>query len=238
VPNGSEVGSAGAIGLTVGLSLMHAALPNHWLPFVLVGRSLKWTRRKTLSVVALAGGGHVLATSGLGVVVWFLGKAAIDRFRSEDVERFGARIAGTLLIVLGLVYILRHLLGGHGHSHAHGAEIYRDEHEHHHGEPGHVHTEKKIEERGAILTLFLAMTFSPCEAVVAAFVSGFPFGLAYVLGLALALSLVTVLAMFVLTWLTLAGRDRLRFPWLDRNEMSFTGVILVAIGVFVLLVPA
>ena len=82
------------------------------------------------------------------------------------------------------------------------------------------------------------MTFSPCEAVVAAFVSGFPFGLTYVLGLALALSLVTVLAMFLLTWLTLAGRDRLRFPWLDRNEIGFTGVILVAIGLFVLLVPA
>src|SRR5207248_1353168 len=134
------------------------------------------------TVVALAGGGHVLATSGLGILVWFLGKAALERFKSEDVERLGARVAGTLLVVLGLVYIVRQALGRHGHSHAGGAEIYA----HEHAEHDHAH-EQKIHEKGAILTLFLALTFSPCEAVVAAFVAGFPFGLGYILALSLGL---------------------------------------------------
>jgi hypothetical protein len=92
-----------------------------------------------------------------------------------------------------------------------------------------------LREKGAILTLFAALTLSPCEVVVAAFLAGLKFGLGYVVLLALGSSVATVAAMFVLTWLTLRGVEKLRFPWLDRNEMSITGVILGAIGLVFLL---
>ncbi len=236
----AQVGSAGAIGLTLGLSLLHAAMPNHWLPFVLVGRSLRWSRARTLSILALAGGGHVLATSILGVAVWFLGDAILARFDPEEIERAGGLVAGLLLCGLGAVYLFRHALGGHGHTHARGADIYADEHAEAHAH-GHHHEPRELrptlKDRGAVLTLFIALTFSPCEAVVAAFLSGVRFGFHWVLILAVSLSLATVAAMFVLTWLTLAGVERLRFPWLDRNEMAITGVVLVAIGALVLAWP-
>ena len=233
---GESVGSAGAIGLTLGLSLLHAALPNHWFPFVVVGRAQRWTRRKTLGVLALAGGGHVVATSILGLAVWKLGGTLLATMNEEAIHRYGAWAAGTLLIGLGAFFIARQALGReHRHSHAHGPEVY------HHDEHGHAHAPDEaphMSDRAAIGTLFLALTFSPCEAVVAAFLSGVKFGLDFVLLLALGTSVVTVLSMFVLTWATLAGLERLRFPWLDRNEMALTGMILVAIGFVVLLVPA
>jgi ABC-type nickel/cobalt efflux system permease component RcnA len=248
---GEQVGSAGAIGLTLGLSLLHAALPNHWFPFVIVGRAQRWSRRKTLGVLAAAGGGHVVATSALGLVVWKLGATVLGGLSEENIHRTGAWIAGGLLIALGIFFIARQALGKHGHSHAHAAELYHGhEGDHPHGHEGdHPHDDHgagppgvaggapAMTDRAAIVTLLLALTFSPCEAVVAAFLSGVRFGLDYVLVIAIGTSLVTVSAMFALTWLTLAGRERLRFGWLDRNEMALTGWILVAIGVVVLLVP-
>ncbi|MBI3723441.1 hypothetical protein HY251_05745 [bacterium] len=250
-----ELGFLGAVALTSGLSLLHAALPNHWLPFVLVGRALKWSRGRTLAVLALAGGGHVVATSALGLLVWFLGDAAVRTFKDGQLEAFAGKIAGSLLVVLGLVYLLLHAFGRHGHSHAGGALIYEKEHEsaehesaghehdhdheheHEHEHEHASHAPSRLQERGAILTLFLALTFSPCEAVVGAFLAGVRFGFGYVLLLAIGSSVATVLAMLVLTWLTLAGVERLRFAWLDRNEMSLTGILLVAIGVVVIALP-
>lgn len=241
---GEQVGSAGAIGLTLGLSLLHAALPNHWFPFVVVGRAQGWSRRKTLGVLGAAGGGHVVATSALGLVVWKLGATVLGSMGEETVHRTGAWIAGGLLIGLGAFFILRQVLGGtHTHSHAHAAEVYHDHDEHAPGECAEVHgsaphaPRAAMTDRAAIGTLLLALTFSPCEAVVAAFLGGVRFGLDYVLLIAIGTSIVTVTAMFALTWLTLAGRERLRFPWLDRNEMALTGWILASIGVVVLLVP-
>ena len=53
-----------ASGLAV--AFIHAAIPTHWLPFVLASRAQGWTHSRTLGVTALAGTGHVLVTAALG----------------------------------------------------------------------------------------------------------------------------------------------------------------------------
>ncbi|HZP14098.1 MAG TPA: hypothetical protein VFB36_16905, partial [Nevskiaceae bacterium] len=63
--------SIGATGFAV--SFVHSILPTHWLPFVLAARAQKWKPAKTLSIVAVAGGGHTLFTVGLGLIVLGLG---------------------------------------------------------------------------------------------------------------------------------------------------------------------
>jgi len=233
-----EVGEAGAIGLTLGLSLLHGVLPNHWLPFVAVGRAQGWSRGKTLSVLLLAGGGHVLATSVLGIAVWWLGDAVLKGLGHETLER----AAGALLAVLGVAFVVRHALGKkHSHTHALGSAVYhRDESGELHPEGedhAHAHAPARMSDRAAMGTLFLALTLSPCEAVIISFMSTWRFGYAYALVLAIGASLATVLAMIAATWITIAGRERLRFPWLDRNEMALTGVILIIIGLVVIFLP-
>src|SRR5258708_6964113 len=55
-----------------GVAFLHAAIPTHWLPFVVVGRARGWSHRRILAAVALAGGGHVIATTALGLgLAWF-----------------------------------------------------------------------------------------------------------------------------------------------------------------------
>ena len=112
-----------ATGFTV--AFLHAAIPTHWLPFVLTGRVQGWSKAKTLWVTMLAGTGHVLFTTLLGVVVVWLGIAL-----NEKTGRLFPILAGSALILFGLFYLLRHwrggghghhhFFGGHGHAHAAG----------------------------------------------------------------------------------------------------------------------
>src|SRR3954462_5890241 len=69
-----------ATGFTV--AFLHAAIPTHWLPFVLVARARGWSRGKAIAVLALAGLGHVALMSLFGLAVAGLGfqlDAAIGR---------------------------------------------------------------------------------------------------------------------------------------------------------------
>src|SRR5881394_1430619 len=105
-------------GFTV--AFFHAAIPTHWLPFVAAGRAQRWTHSKTLLITALAGTGHVLATALLGLILTIFGVALSSR-----VGTWFPRIAGALLIGLGLFYIWRQLSGhgGNEHEHKHQHEL-------------------------------------------------------------------------------------------------------------------
>ena len=67
-----------ATGFTV--AFFHAAIPTHWLPFVLVARARGWGRAKTLSVLVAAGIGHVALTSLLGLVIAWFGLNVVSLF--------------------------------------------------------------------------------------------------------------------------------------------------------------
>ena len=114
-----------ATGFTV--AFFHAAIPTHWLPFVLTARVQKWSRPKTLLITTLAGCGHVLFTAALGLLVAWCG------FKLSD--KMGAWfpwVAGGALIAFGLYYVIQQFRGkGHGHSHLFGG------HSHDHGEGEH-----------------------------------------------------------------------------------------------------
>lgn len=112
-------------GFTV--AFLHAAIPTHWLPFVLTARVQKWSRSKTLLVTALAGCGHVLFTAILGFLVAWGGMTLSDKIGNTF-----PLIAGGALLLFGLYYVIQQFRGkGHGHTHLFGG--------HSHGEHGHDH---------------------------------------------------------------------------------------------------
>lgn len=128
--NSTALVSIAATGFSV--AFFHAAIPTHWLPFVLASREQGWSRSRTLAVTAIAGGGHVLFTTVLGVLVAGLGMA-VDQWTGDVFPK----IAGGLLIAFGGYYLVQHLRGkGHGHSHVLGGHGH-DHVDHEHG--GHEH---------------------------------------------------------------------------------------------------
>src|ERR1700674_952954 len=130
-----------------GVAFFHAAIPTHWLPFVLTARVQGWNASKTIAVTALAGTGHVLVTAALGLAITLFGAAL-----SETVGAWFPRIAGGALLLFGLYYLVRQMIGKghvhfhypHEHLHEHGSEHehehdHEHEHEHEHGESCQAH---------------------------------------------------------------------------------------------------
>lgn len=194
------------------IAFLHAALPTHWLPFVLVGRAHGWSGRRVLGVTGLAGGGHVLFTLALGLVLTGAGLAVAPKLG----ELFHKGVAG-LLFALGLFYLARQAFGK-SHSHADRTARLRGR-----------------SDAAAMLGLVVVLTFSPCEAFLPLYLANVEHGWAGFALLSLVLFLGTLLAMLLLTGLCLAGADRLRLERLERYEAAVIGVALCALGLFVAL---
>lgn len=330
------------------IAFLHAAIPTHWLPFVLTGRAQNWSRRKTLLVTAACGSGHVLFTAVLGFLVAWLGFAL-----NERTGAWFPRIAGGALVAFGLFYVYRQLSGhGHGHSHMFGGHhhhAHEEGHEHgphggplvdtghggielsvfetwvpprfrlyftdakgretappspasiglntlrpdatkqvftfkpgpgylesnenipephefivfvelkhgshshqhkvefsedhHHGDHGHDRSaEAEVKppapaksDWAAITSLFVLLTFSPCEGFIPVYVSGVRYGWSGFALLTAILSIGTVLGMLVFTWLTLIGLDKLKMKWAERYESGVLGGLLCALGLIVII---
>lgn len=219
-------------GFTV--AFLHAAIPTHWLPFVLTARVQKWNRAKTLFVTALAGSGHVLFTAILGFLVAWFGIALNDK-----IGGWFPWIAGNALLLFGLYYVLQQLRGkGHGHSHSlhshDGHDHSHDEHEHHHHDEELAVPPRKSD-WGAIASLLALLTFSPCEGFLPVYVSGVRYGWSGFFVLTVILSVATVAGMVIFTWLTLAGMEKLKLRILEKYESGIMGALLCLLGVLVII---
>lgn len=240
-----------------GVAFFHAAIPTHWLPFVLTSRVQQWSRRKTIGVTALAGSGHVLATAMLGLFITWFGTTV-----SDSIGNWFPRVAGGVLILFGGYYIARQITG-HGHvhfpyphehlhetdgsatadssvgeyehSHDHGHSHDHHHHHHHDHAQSHAHEPRRTSDRAAIISLLAFLTFSPCEGFLPFYVSGIRYGWPGFALLTAILSFATVLGMVVFTSLTLAGLGRIKLAFLEKYESLVMGILLGAVGLLILL---
>ena len=238
-------------GFTV--AFLHAAIPTHWLPFVVAARAQRWNLAKTLVVTGVAGSGHVLFTTALGVLVAWGGIALNAKW-----SRAFPIIAGSALILVGFVYLMRQLKGSHGHVHLFRVHSHheRDAHLHHHDSHQHYqqhnHDHNHYEEQTEIeriegewsrrrsdwavmAGLFALLTFSPCEAFLPVFLTGAKYGWGGFAFLSALLATATVAGMMTFTWLTLLGSQRLHFQALDKYEAMIVGGIFCLLGVVIIL---
>src|SRR5437773_12376920 len=193
---------------------------------------------QTLLITALAGTSHVFTTVLLGLILTIFGVALSSR-----IGTWFPRIAGALLIGLGLFYIWRQL-SGHAHSHTHlfskgGHGGGRHQHEHELRESlahfrGPDISRTRTSDWVAISSLFAMLTFSPCEAFLPIYVSGIRFGWGGFALLTLILSTAAVAGMLVFTWLALIGIRGVGLGWFERYESLVMGLLLLLVGVMVL----
>ncbi|MBI1849608.1 MAG: hypothetical protein HYR85_04635 [Planctomycetes bacterium] len=210
---GSQPFSVGAVML---VAAIHAGSPNHWAPFVLVGRTHGWSRRKVLAVTASAAAGHAIVTAILGGIVALLNRE-IQASIQSSAETFGERFAAAILVIVGVIYVV---IGLRGHVHSHPAPICEDR------PPGHSHP-------FIVLSLVSMLSFSPCMAVAVAFLPAPTLG--SVLVLAVAYSVVTVLSMSLIVYVAYFGVERLRLHVFEKHGQLITGVLLALLGLGVAL---
>lgn len=197
--------SVAATGFAV--AFLHAALPTHWLPFVLVARAREWSMKKTLGVTALAGLGHVMVTVLLGVALTALG--LVIRPQLGAVFPY---VVGGLLIAIGVLQVLRH-------RRAHAART-----------PG-----RRLSDGGAALALIALLALSPSEAFLPLFLANVEHGWPGFALLSAVLAAATILGMLLFTGLTAAGAARLNLGALERYEGVILGVALCGLGIGVIL---
>lgn len=190
------------------VAFLHATIPTHWLPFVVVGRARHWSPRRILAAVALAGGGHVGATTLLGVALASFGYQLSERF-----DRGFHWATGIILVALGVWLAFR---TPHGHDCDHCQ-----------GHPEQLNS--PATDRRALWGLFLTLTLSPCELFLPVYLTATPYGWRGVAWLSAVLALATLGGMLTLTWLTLRAVRRVR--WLEQLDGRVIGGLLCLLGV-------
>lgn len=187
------------------LSVLHAILPNHWLPVLAISKSEKWSLRETTRVTLLAGSAHAASTIILGFAIAFAGAELTERWRI-----FSTWIAPGLLIALGLFFVYQH---------------NRHHHFHLHGNPELVSKNKLI--GSLVITMFL----SPCFEIEAYFLIAGSMGFSVTLLVAFIYFFITVTGMMI--WIRFAYRGITRFNWhsIEHNAGIITGVMLMVTGV-------
>lgn len=188
------------------LSLLHATIPNHWLPVIAIGRKEKWTLAEVTQVTFIAAIAHGLSTVAIGFILGILGAQLADK-----IEYFTHFIAPVILILLGIVFIYRH----HNHKHFHLDDDIK----------------KKQSKNKIIIALVLAMFLSPCMEIEAYFLlagTQAPWLIWFIAALYL---LITTAGMVLLVRLAYMGVLKLNWHTLEHNAGIITGVTLVATGI-------
>jgi nickel/cobalt exporter len=192
---------------TILLALVHALIPNHWLPLVAVARAEGWKAREVTGITVLAALAHVLGTVGLGYVLGMIGK--------ELRQEYGHVIylaASVLLIVFGLIYYTVNL-----------------PHHHHHSEKDVAGYKRS---RGKWILIFIVMMFlSPCLEVESLFLSAGAYGMAFVTFLSLLYAVVSVSGILLLVTLGHRGVKLLSAHFIEHNEKRITGIVLIFVGI-------
>jgi len=188
------------------ISFFHAILPTHWLPFVLVGRAQRWSGRKVLLVATMAGGGHVLFTSFLGLIVVWIGLEISERIRG-----WSAPLASGILIIFGFFYLFQHFQRSLV--------------------PSSNSPLKEFSDRVAITSLLAMLTFSPCEALLPIYLSGMVYGWKILFMLTAVLSIGTLSVMLIFTSLSLIGIHKFEAPFIEKYEKLILGLILLSLGI-------
>ncbi len=205
-------------GLTI--ALLHAAIPTHWLPFVIASKAQKWSWQKTQSILLIAGLGHIIMTTALGALIFVLGLGFFNKY-----ESYFLLLASLSIGLFGFYQIVQHFRG-HKHSHC------KHTHDHHHDDE----FEKVGKDGWAILSLLSLLTFSPCESFLPVYLSAVHQGWQGFLFLSLVLAVGTLSSMLFLTWLSLHGLSKLKTKWIEDYEKLVTGVSLLILSVLVFLI--
>ncbi|MBL7826257.1 MAG: hypothetical protein JNJ57_06465 [Saprospiraceae bacterium] len=189
------------------VSLLHAAIPNHWLPIVAIGKKSGWSAAKAVRITMYAGSAHALSTILIGLALSVMGWQL-----KEWVHVFTSVAAPALLILLGSVFIWRHYYHRHFHL--------------------HTPVKEQQNEKGLILALATAMFLSPCLEIGAFFVLAGTHGAAATFLLCGFYFISTVGGMAVWVWMVWHGLKLSNWHALEHYAGIISGAVLVLSGIW------
>lgn len=208
--------------------------PDHYLPFILIGRARKWSLKFTTLVTIICGIGHVLGSVLLGLVGVVFGVAV---GALEQVEVVRGDLASWLLIGVGVAYGvwgLRIGLRASEHTHEHDHNDGYHQHSHHHlSSHAHIHGDIKSITPWA---LFIVFVLGPCEPLIPILMypaAKHSWGdLALV---TLAFGAITITTMTAIVVIMSKGLLKINFGFLERYVHALAGIIIAISGLSIMI---
>jgi nickel/cobalt exporter len=196
------------------LSLIHALIPNHWIPLIAISKTEKWTQRRTLWATAITGFAHTFSTIIIGIIVGIIG------YKLSTSYQFISTIAAPIILVgLGIIYCALDFRGNHHHLH----------------EPDHVpaNSEKtdKSKWRAILTSLSVAMFFTPCIEIEAYYFQAGTIGWMGIFIVSAVYLVMTIVVMLLLVYLGMKGIQTFNSHFLEHHEKGITGIVLIALGI-------
>ncbi len=192
------------------LSIIHAAIPNHWIPLVTIGKAGKWSRSETLWITAITGCAHVISTILVGIIVGFFGY----KF-SSAYELVPKLVAPLILVIMGVISIIIDLKRNHHHKDLLKTDV--------------MYKKTKL---AIITSLSIAMFFSPCIEIEAYYFTAGTFGWLGITVVSIIYFIVTVSGMLLLVDLGLKGVEKIKWQFLEHHEKKIIGIVLIVLGIF------
>ena len=193
-------------------AFLHAALPTHWLPFVLVGRAQRWSLMRLLGAVGAAGLAHIASTAVVGSLIVAAG-LALDGL----VAGLLPHLSAVLLFAFGGFYLIKSAIRRPVMA----------------GGPALDLAEPTVSHAAAFWGLVAVMALSPGEVLLPIYMSSAQEGVGALALLTLAFALGTILGMATFTTLARAGASVLRLERWARYEGAILGLALIAIGLLI-----
>jgi hypothetical protein len=217
-------------------ALVHTLIPDHWLPFVLVGRSRGWTPRTVATVSGLSALIHTLLSVLLGLSTALVGLGAA-RALGETLESVGAG----LLVAFGLVYAAwawrkgghfhpggeRLHAGGSGALACAGGEGAHERHLHYHADREWI--EARPPGLGAV-GLAVIVGVNPCVLILPLLLAAIGRGPGMVALVTLAYAVPTVVLMVGLSVLGVRTRRQVPLAGLARYVEPASGLLVALVG--------
>jgi nickel/cobalt transporter (NicO) family protein len=203
------------IGATFSIAFVHALAPDHWMPFVMIGRARKWTKKRLLLVTFVGALGHVGSSLILGTIGIALGVVTMI----DGIEHFRGHTAILLLIGFGIGYAvwgLKHVRKPHNHSHD-------------------IDEKLSAKKTVTLWTVFAIFFLGPCEPLIPLMflaVGESWLGVAVIAGI---FSLVTVIVMLVLVHFASIGVRLINLQSFERYSHTFAGLVIASTALVILL---
>lgn len=183
--------------------------PDHYLPFVLMSQSGKWTMKKTMVVTFLCGLGHVLSSVVLGFVGVMIGAKVTNLIAIESSR---GNLAAWGLIIFGFAYLVYGIF----------TAIRKKYHRH------SPISDKKI----TPWVLFLIFVLGPCEPLIPLLMyPAAEYGISQTIFIACLFSAITILTMMSIVFLSVYSTKFIHFHKLEKYTNAIAGATILMCGI-------
>jgi nickel/cobalt transporter (NicO) family protein len=194
------------------LSLIHALIPHHWIPIIAISKTEKWTNREAIFATFITGLSHMISTIVIGIIVGFVGIKLFEKYSSIT-----SIVAPTILLVIGIAYLVLDFRAGHHH--------------HHHFDMDEEKLKNRRSKTAIITSLSIAMFLTPCVEIEAYYFQAANFGWAGIFTVSAVYLIMTLAFMSALVYIGLNGVNKLNLSFLEHHAKRITGIVLIILGI-------